>query len=74
MREKEKGSEKKEKEREKEENKRMAMVGGGEWKTEIKRGEMEIWGREREGIIIRIFQELRYNGFGFRGHGNIIKL
>ena len=45
MREKEKGKRK----REKEENKRMAMVGGGEWKTEIKRGEREIWGREREG-------------------------
>ena len=39
---------KRKRKREKEENKRMAMVGGGEWKTEIKRGEGRYGGgRER---------------------------
>ena len=50
----------------------MAMVGGGEeWKKRDKeRGK----GDMGEGIIIRIFQKLRYNCLGFRGDGNIIKL
>lgn len=41
----------------------MAMVGGGEWKTEIKRGEREIWGRgssyasSRNSVIIALALE-----------------